>query len=379
MDGARVVVESTHAFVFTAVSTYLDSLNPGECTVLALRPREPDFSLFCLARDEGTVNFRGALIDYRVTTSDPVATDTKPEPFRQLVLTTRDERCVLLDLVRVAVEQHRIRVSAPRGQPGSGVMRYVWDEDAQCWDGGKLVAHRPLDTLVLPAGVAEDLAYDLRNYLRPETLDAYAALHVAPTRVYMLHGVSGTGKSSCVHCLASETGHNLAVLNFRPHTSDHDVAVALRNLPPKCFLCIEDIDCLFDSRSTRNHGVSFASLLAALDGVFDSGRALTVFLTTNAIDQLDQALRRRVDYAVEFSHATKAQCKRMFCAFYPNHVGFEALWNHISQYKFSTSVFQKFLVRSLTKDPLACLEAFEALVHCTYGAHGSSNVPTIYS
>lgn len=366
-----MVVESTQPFVFVACCAYLDSLNPGlPATVLSIRPREPDFSLFCVARDEGTVIFQGDVVEYNIASSDPVSSDAKPEPFRQLVLRTHADRSVLLELVRVAIEMHRHRMTAPRGQPGAGVMRYTWDEDAQCWDGGKLVPHRSMDSMFLPHSVAEDAMEDLHAFLERDTLDKYASLHIAPVRVYMLHGLSGAGKSTLLHCLASETGCNLAVLNFRQHTSDHDIATALRDMPARCLLCIEDIDCLFDTRCNRNHGVSFSSLLAALDGVYNNahGTPLTVFMTTNTMELLDVALRRRVDYAIEFTHATKQQCRRMFAAFHPNHPGFESLWAHIGQYKFSMSILQKFLVRTLSaKDPMLCLDTFGTLVECSYG------------
>lgn len=369
MDVNRLVIESSSPFVYTAVCTYLDSLNPhGTASVLALRPREPDFLLFTLAHEEGTVVFQEHVVNYRVEASAPLPSENKPEPFRQVHVTTTSDREVLLELVRTAVDKHRWRVTAPRGQAGAGVMRYVFDDDSQCWDSGKLVPHRSVDTLYLPMGVLEDVLDDLQSYLRQDTLDTYAALHIAPSRIYMLHGLSGCGKSASIHCLASATGNNVAILNFRPHTTDQDVATALRNLPPKCFLCIEDIDCLFDARANKNHGVTFASLLAALDGAYDSMAALTVFMTTNSLERLDQALRRRVDYAVEYTYATKQQCKRMFAAFYPHHTGFDALWAHIGKFRFSMSVLQKFLVRALhTKDPLACLDSFEGLLHCTYG------------
>jgi hypothetical protein len=371
MEATRVTIDSSNSFIFVACCTYLDHIQPSHSsTILALRPREPDFSLFCLARDEGSVVFRGHTVQYRIESSDPVPTDSKPEPFRQLHLSTQDERSVLIDLVSTAVDQHRLRVTAPRGQPGTGVMRYVWDDDAQCWDSGKLIPHRSLDTMFLPTCVAEDTLCDLGAYLKQETIDQYASLHVAPVRVYMLYGVPGGGKTSMVHCLASETNNNLAVLNFRHHTTDHDISMAIRNLPPRCFLCIEDIDCLFEHRTNKNHNVSFASLLAALDGAFDmNGGSLTVFMTTNAIDALDMALRRRVDFAVEFTFASKQQCKRMYNAFFPHHPGFEHVWTHLSRHNFSTSVMQKFLVRCLSSgDPIANLDAFDALIQCTYGS-----------
>lgn len=379
MEVARLVVESTSPFVYDACCAYLDALGTSAAsTVLTIRPREPDFLLFCAARDQGTVLFRGTAIDFVVTHSKPQGSaHGKPEPFRQLALSTRADRDVLVEFVRSAVGQHQIRTTAPRGQPGAGVMRYVWDDKHECWDSGKLVSHRPLGTLFLPPHVAEDALSDLLSYLKPETMDRYAALHIAPVRVYMLWGQCGAGKSSLVHALASETGHNLAIMDFKEHTTDSDVVSGMRHLPPKTFLCIEDIDCLFDARANKSHGVSFSSLLSALDGFH--GRALTVFMTTNVLDQLDIALRRRVDYLIEFSHATKLQCRQMFSAFFPDHPGFDALWGHLKNYRFSMSVLQKFLVRAMHRqDPLLCLDMFQALMHSTYG-NGGGRADSLYS
>lgn len=376
-----MTVESRDAFLFVATCAYLDHLGPGrEATVVALRPRDPDVALFTLARGEGCVSFDSHVVRYRMEVSDAVATDAKPERYRELRLETTGERDILLRFVSTALDRHRRRVTEPRGLRGSaGVMRFVWDDSSQTWDGGKLVPRRPMDTLFLPDGAAEDALFDLTMYLRPETRDAYAAMHVSPVRVYLLHGHMGAGKSSLIHCLASETGHNLAVMGFAPHTSDEDLRASLTGLPPSCFLCLEDVDCLFDKRTTKNHGVNFSSFLAALDGSFthrDHGDPLTVFLTTNILSKLEPALRRRVDYAVEFGPATRKQCHRMFSAFFPSvHSGsFDAVWTSVSRHTFATSVFQKFLVRASTmptKDPTLCLGIFEDLVACTYGPVGS--------
>lgn len=374
--GHALTVDSSSPFVFTACGAFLDALGtPRPACVMAIRPREPDCLLFCVVRGEGVVGFKGHTVRYSVESSPPLASDPKPEPFRQLHLKCDAGRGVLLDLVRAAIEQHRTRCTAPRGCPGVGVMHHTWDDASECWDSGKLTPHRPLATLFLPGRVAEDALDDLRSYTCPETLGRYAELHIAPVRAYMLHGPPGAGKTALVHCLASATGHNLATLSFEECTSSEDVTRALHNLPPRTFLCINDVDCLFDGRSarpSRNGGVGFAAVLAALDGAFGAGHArdspLTVFMTTNRLEALDPALRRRVDYSVEFGYATKEQCRAMFEAFHPGHPGFQALWSAIRRHQFSMSVLQKFLVRTLhgNADPLDCLPAFGDLMQCTY-------------
>jgi len=366
----NLVVESRDAFLFAACCSYLDHLGAGpESAILALRPRDPDFALFCLARGKGSVTFEGKSIGYRIESSpDPVATESKPEKYRELVL--EGDKAVVLDVVAHALKRHRERVTAPRGLSGRvGVMRFVWDDGSQCWDGGKLIPKRPLSTLFLPEGMSGNIVADVRDFLRPETRDTYAGLHVTPVRVFMLHGQSGSGKTSCIHCVASEIGYNLAVFNFQPHSTDEDLRTALRSLPPSSFLCLEDVDCAFDNRSTKGHHINFASILAALDGLY-STEPLTVFLTTNCMDALDVALKRRVDYSVMFGPATRKQCKSMFEAFFPAHPSeiFNTIWDTVKHHTFSTSVFQKYLVRSLpSKDPVGTLGAFADLVACAYG------------
>lgn len=358
LDVARICIESTDPFLYDACCAYLHALNDlNPCTVVAMRPSEPEFSLVCMARERGTVKYGDHLVEYEVigggaSPGEPRASDGKP--FRQLILTMRTmcKKDVLLDLVHGAVLHHQSRTRAPRGQSGEGVMRYVWDDDAACWGSGKLLPHRALGTLFLPGRDADDLLRDLGSYLKVGTRKRHDELHVAPVRLYVLWGERGSGKTSLVHCLASETGHDLAVMNFGKHTVDADVAQALRTLPPDAFLCIEDID----------RDVSFPSLLAALDGAYDSA-PLKVFVTTSSLDRLGRALRRRVDYALEFGCATETQCRQLFSAFYPDRAGFGELWAAIGSHKFGMSVMQKYLVRTMhAEDPLASLPLFESLL-----------------
>ena len=374
---ARLTVESRDAFLFAACCEYVDHLSAddsGDAAVIALRSRDPDARLYCVARGTGCVAFDGTAVHYRVEASEPLPSDTRPEPYRQLHLSGACERHVLLEFVSQSLARHRVRMTAPRGLDGAGVMRYVWDEDSQCWGTGRLVPRRPPSSLFLPPGALEDVLCDLQSYLQPHTGALYSTLHMAPTRVYMLRGPPGSAKTSTLHCLASEARRNLAVLNFTPRTTDDDLRSALRTLPEGALVCIEDIDCLFDKRGARNHGVNFSALLAALDGTYGARQCeepLTVLLTTNSLESLDLALRRRVDYAMDFGYATRQQCKSMFAAFVPSAPAssFEAVWAHVGGRTFATSVFAKFLLRALQqphRDPARCLSAFDDLLACTY-------------
>lgn len=65
--------------------------------------------------------------------------------------------------------------------------------------------------------------------------------------------------------------------------------------------------------------ITFSGLLNALDGVVSSEERI-IFMTTNHIDSLDEALIRpgRVDFKVLIDRATLDQAGRMFLHFYNN-------------------------------------------------------------
>lgn len=92
-------------------------------------------------------------------------------------------------------------------------------------------------------------------------------------------------------------------------------------------LLLEDVDAAFVGReSTKevSHRLSFSALLNSLDGIAaQEGRLL--FLTTNHVDRLSQALIRpgRVDFRIKFTYATWQQMKDMFVAFFASSEGLE--------------------------------------------------------
>jgi chaperone BCS1 len=79
-------------------------------------------------------------------------------------------------------------------------------------------------------------------------------------------------------------------------------------------LLLEDIDCLFEKRtSVETSSFTFSNLLNILDGVlFKHG--LIVFITTNHPEKLDPALLRqgRTDLIVELNYPSKTEIEKLF-------------------------------------------------------------------
>lgn len=380
-----VVLESKDTFAFAACCWYLHRLDPvAEALVTVLNSRDA-FGRRVVMGSQGQASnawYKSTLLDYGVEVSEPLATDGKPEPFRRLRL--RGPRGVLAAFIHEALDLYRRHVMSRAGSgqdADDGVPFWSWDGDMWCRAKTKRI--RPMDTLFLTAD-AERLVADFRAFCSEESLERYRRLHVAPTRVYMLHGLHGSGKSSLVHCVASDMKYGIANMSFCGGTSDADLRAALSTLPPRCILCIEDIDALFvDRRATgQAAGISFSGLLAALDncGCLDEGSGTGVFVTTNRLCALDPALRRRLDYVLEFGHATKAQAQRMFSTFFPHSTAFEQLWQRLHGRRFPMSVLQKYLIKALQGgDPLHDFEQFDVLMECAEPGGAAQDTGHLYS
>lgn len=377
-----LLIESRDTYTFTACCWFLHRLDPSAEAVLSVlnsRDSHGRRLVFMTHAASSSVWYKDGQLDYGVETSGPVATDCKPEPFRRLRL--RGSRELLTSFVSESLDLYRKHVTSRWSEDEEGVPYWTWDEDSGVWCRSKTRRPRPLDTLFLPPE-AERLVADFRTFCAEESLERYRQLHVAPVRVYMLHGVPGTGKSSTVHCVASDMKLGIAVLGFTPGTTDADLKAALSTLPPRCILCIEDVDCLFaEGRRMATGGITFSGLLAALDscGGLEEGVGTGVFLTTNRFCTLDPALRRRIDYVLEFGFATKAQAERMFQQFFPHSGAFEQLWQRLYGRQFAMSVLQKYLLKAMQGgDPLRDFEQFEMLAQCA-AAEGSFDRGHMYA
>jgi hypothetical protein len=379
----ELCVESKDAFAFAACCATLAKLDPASPSLVAAthNARDPDCRVVCLtqASEPRTVPWPATrpdrLVTYVVDTlPGAVATDGKPEAFRRLRLRATD-KADLVEFVYHALKAHRVDIANRAGGEGDGVPTYTWDDDAQCWTRGRARPRRPLATLFLPFGVAEDVHDDLVAFF--DRAPELAELHVSPVRTYLLHGTPGSGKSSLVHCLASEMSYGIATLTFAPGMADADICAALARMPARCFLVVEDIDCAFAGRAAKNHGVAFGTILTALDGGMTDA-PLAVFMTTNHLAELDPALRRRIDHVQEFKPATQAQARALFVAFFPSHDNdddFQAVWA-VARGS-AMSVLQKYLVKARQSPGgggvLTRLDMLQSLVDCCGGGGGAGN------
>jgi len=97
----------------------------------------------------------------------------------------------------------------------------------------------------------------------------------------------------------------------------------LLNVPARTIVLLEDADAAFSNRRQQDAdgysgaNVTYSGLLNALDGVASAEERI-IFMTTNHIDRLDDALIRpgRVDMTVHLGNATEWQVGQLWDRFY---------------------------------------------------------------
>lgn len=192
-------------------------------------------------------------------------------------------------------------------------------DDYGDWVERARIRRRPLHSVVLAGGVAEDLLADARTFVVGEPW--YAERGIPWRRGYLLYGPPGTGKTSVIKALASELSLDLCMLTLASERlDDQRLCTLMGSAPPRSLLLLEDVDAVFRGREAGEaaKGVTFSGLLNAIDGVL-SQEGHMLFLTTNHLERLDPALIRpgRVDWKREIGLAQGEQVARLFRAFYP--------------------------------------------------------------
>lgn len=237
-------------------------------------------------------------------------------PFETITLTTLyAHRHIFGELFQDA---HALAEQAQEGKTKIYTPQFMnkWEEF------GAAKRKRPLASVALADGIKENILGDVRHFLGARNW--YLDRGIPYRRGYLLYGPPGTGKSSFIQALAGELDFNIAMLNLSQRGITDDVLnMLLTNIPPRCLVLLEDADAAFVNRKqVESDGysgatVTFSGLLNALDGVASAEERI-VFLTTNHVERMDEALIRpgRIDMMVRLGEATQSQVEHMWDRFY---------------------------------------------------------------
>ncbi|KAK2738382.1 hypothetical protein FQN57_007059 [Myotisia sp. PD_48] len=237
-------------------------------------------------------------------------------PWETVTLTTLySQRHIFEDLFREAHEY------AAKTHEGKTVIYNSWGVEWRPF--GQPRRKRPLDSVVLDTGVKERIVEDVKDFLSSGSW--YYDRGIPYRRGYLLHGPPGTGKSSFIQALAGELDYNIAVLNLSERgLTDDRLNHLLAIIPSRTLVLLEDVDAAFSTRRLQTDAdgyqganVTFSGLLNALDGVASAEERI-IFLTTNHVERLDEALVRpgRVDMTVRLGEATRYQIALLWDRFY---------------------------------------------------------------
>lgn len=163
----------------------------------------------------------------------------------------------------------------------------IYTNQYSVWRLLSLVHPRSTDTVVLSGDKMQLLIGDIERFFASKL---WYQEHAIPyRRGYLLHGPPGNGKSSLVRALASHFQRDVYILRAGKDLDDANFMELLPSLPENAFLLIEDVDCISDD--SKENKLTRSGFLNALDGIA-AATGRVVFMTTNFVDRLDEALRR---------------------------------------------------------------------------------------
>jgi chaperone BCS1 len=245
------------------------------------------------------------------------------------------------------------------------------------WSNYNNLKKRGLDTIYINEVKKGKLIEDIKKFYSSE--QRYQEFGIPYKRVYLFAGPPGTGKTSFIFSIASLLNKNLAIVCFNQKLDDSSFMNCVRTIGDDSILLLEDVDSLFVNRDVSNNNISsitFSGVLNILDGICRKDN-LVIFMTTNHIDKLDDALKRagRVDYIMKFTHLKKGQIKQMFCKFLPHQTDkFDTFYDHIEGKEIYPALLQQFLFNNIDCDNIInkipelveLIKSYEKLRHNFY-------------
>lgn len=238
----------------------------------------------------------------------------------------------------------------PQSDKNIKIYRISTNKDSLKWTCQYEKPGRPLNTVFLSKTLKTKLLDDVQEFLISE--DWYKTRNIPYRRGYLLHGQTGSGKSSLVTAICSELNLSIYWIQLdqtSPYLNDRNFINALNSVPKGQVILIENID-----RSTNNRSITLTGILNALDGPIAHTGHL-VFFTANDLSNLDSSLIRpgRIDTVQHIPLANKDQIISMFTHIYDDSYLSQDYAELIPNKKYPMCIIQNHLIQCRNSPQLA--------------------------
>jgi chaperone BCS1 len=176
------------------------------------------------------------------------------------------------------------------------------------WSEPEIIPSRDQNTVIINSEVRGYLYKNMDNFINNR--DWYLSNGLPHKLSIVLHGPSGTGKTSIIKMMASKYNRDIYTINLN-NVTDETIVRAIREADRGSIIAIEDFEQLASVRDRDNNSsqddmskalspLSMSGFLNAMDGLVPVDDMVIIF-TTNHIELVDEAVYRkgRVDLLLE--------------------------------------------------------------------------------
>ena len=120
-----------------------------------------------------------------------------------------------------------------------------------------------------------------------------------------------------------------------------------------------------------NTRITFSGLLNFLDGIIDYEKLL-VFITTNNLQHIDDALRRRIDVFLEFTYIRRAEVYAMFNKFFGDKYPVDQFYAKLRK-EITANALEKYFIRCIMENnsPLDHMDMLNSYIELTKQTGGN--------